>query len=349
MLKKTLGKIFFFKHWPKKYLVLILFAIIGLAWFIQSRTPKPIPIQLTKVQRIDIKSTVSSSGVLNGIDSASLKFKGSGKLAYINVKEGDKVTKGQVIATLDTKDLEIALQQARNTWLSKDATAKQVEDHVKDHASDETFTQREERIAAQTARDNAFDAIKAAQRNFEDATLTSPLTGIVTQVGPVAGQVVSSADIIAQIVDQSEILFDTEVDEADISKISLGLPAEVTVTAYGDKIFKGTVSQINEFTKTTSSGATVVIVRIKLDPSNIKFATGLNGQAAIITAENKNVLAIPLEALQQNNTVFVQNGNNYEAIPVKPGLKSDTGVEILEGLSENQKVVTNPQAVKVKK
>lgn len=337
------------KKIPKRVLIFgVIIVLIGSIFFFTRQT-KTEPIQTAQVKRQTIVSTISASGTLTGKDSVALKFKLGGKLAYISVKEGDSVTKGQTIASLDTKDIAIALQQARNTWLSKDATAKRVEDDVKDHASDENFTQREERIAAQTARDSAFDAIKAALRDFEDATLTAPLSGIVTQVPVISGQNVSVTDTITQIVDLSEINFEAEIDEADLPKISVGQKAQASLNSDPDKIFTGTVTKIDQFTKTTSSGATVVVAKIKLDDQSIKFASGLNGQASIITDQKLDVLTIPLEALKDDNSVYVLDGKSYKSVTVKTGLKSDTDVEILEGLTENQQVVTNPQAVKVKK
>lgn len=318
---------------------LILATIIGFNFFGQK---KQIPLQFAEVKKQDIKATVSSSGTLTGKNTANLKFKSSGKLAYLNVKAGDKVYAGQVIAGLDIQDLSITLQQAQNTLRDKQAIALKAEDDVKDHSSDESFAQKVTRTTAQAARDSAFDGVKAAQRSFQDAVIVSPIEGIVTQAIQVTGQTVTGADLIAQVVDTSGIYFDTDVDEADLSKVSLGLRAEVTLDAYSEKVFRGTVDQILPQTKTTSSGATVVTVRIKLEDYTLSFVNGLTGQASIINTEVKNALTIPQEALRDDNTVIVQTKDGLKSKKVTPGIRSETDVEIKEGLSEGEKVLLNP-------
>lgn len=344
---KFTPNIFKFWRWPKKYLVLLIILIIGSGLYYYSYFNKKIePIQTTTVTRQDIKSTISASGTLNGIQTSDLKFKSSGKLAYISAKEGDVVTKGQSIASLDIKDLNIALQQARNDFLSKDATAKKAEDDVKNHESDETYAQRETRIKAQAARDSAYDAVKAAQRDFEDAVIYSPIAGLVTKTDVEPGQFVSPTDLIAQIVDHSQVYFDAEVDETDIGKISIGQKAEITLNSYENRIFEGVIAEIKPIIKETSSGATIIIVRISLGKPEINFVTGLNGQAQITINESKNVLSIPQEALKDDQTVFVKEGDKISEKKIRTGIKSDTHIEILGGLEQNQEVVINPDVIK---
>src|SRR3990167_4218663 len=332
------------KPTKKKVIILIILAVAVFLGFYFFGKPKATPLQFATVQRQDIKATVSASGTLSGKDSANLRFRSSGRLAYINVKSGDRVTKGQVIAGLDTQDLNIALQQAQNTYRDKQAIAEKAEDEVKDHSKDESFAQKVTRTTAQAARDSAFDNVKAAQRAFQDAVIISPLDGIVTQAIETVGQSVSGTDLIVQIVDNSAVYFDTDIDEADISKLSEGQPAEVILDAYPDKIFKGSVEQILPQTKSTSTGATVITARIKLDESKMEFINGLNGQASVILSEQKNVLTIPQEALREDNTVLIQTPDGVRSQKVVPGIRSDTDVEIKEGLKEEDRVVLNPPA-----
>ncbi len=328
----------------KKLIILTVIIILAVAGFGLFGKKKQTPLQFATVKRQNIKSTVSSSGNLTGKDTVNLKFQSSGKLAYINVKISDEVVSGKVIAGLDVQELNISLQQAQNTLRDKQAIVDKIHDDVKDHDKDESFTQKQNRTTAEVARDNAYDEIKAARRAFQDAVLISPIGGIITQVNFISGQNVSVADLIVQIVDNSSIYFDTDIDEADIGKVSKDQISEITLDAYSDKIFKGVVDQILPQTKTTSSGATVVTVRIKLLDSPTTFVNGLSGQA-IITLESKtNVLTIPLESLREDQTVVVEENNHQLVKKVKKGISSDLDIEILEGLNEGEKVLLNPPA-----
>lgn len=327
----------------KKVLIPGLVILILVGFFIyRTQVNKQAKLQFAQVKKQDIRSIVSSSGSLTGEKQANLKFKSAGKLAYLNVKAGDTVSAADVIAGLDTQQLSIDLQQAQNTLRDKQAAVEKTLDDVKGHDKDETFAQKKDRTTAEVARDNAYDAVRAAQRAFQDAVIISPISGLVTQASPVAGQTVSTSDLIAQVVDTSQIYFDTDVDEADIGQVKLGQGAEVSLDAYPNKTFKGTVNQILPQTKTTSSGATVVTVRIKIINPPTPFVNGLSGQSAIIVSEVKNVLTIPQEALRDDNTVVEQINNQLTVKKVTAGIKSDTDVEIKEGLNENESVVLNP-------
>jgi len=112
----------FLRPTRKKLIILAIIIIIAILGFNYFGKPKQTPLQFATVKRQDIKATVSASGTLNGKNSANLRFKLPGKLTFINVKTGDAVFAGQVIAGLDTQDLAIALQQAQNTLRDKQAT-----------------------------------------------------------------------------------------------------------------------------------------------------------------------------------------------------------------------------------
>lgn len=339
----------FLKFWrlPKKIWVTALLILISAGIYYYYPKQKPEEIKLVEVKTGQVKEIISSSGTLEGTDSADLRFKIGGKLNYLAVKPGEKVKQGSLIASIDTRDLQIDLQQARNTFEIKDAAAKRAEDDVKDHISDENFTQRESRVAAQKARDNAFDEIKAAQRALEDAYIYAPILGIVTRADPNVGQIVSITDIIARIVDESEYVFEAEVDESDLGRIKLGQSAEVILNSYPDQVFNATVSEVRPTTETTDSGATVIIVKLALGKPEINFISGLNGQADIVLNEASNALIIPVEALMDNDEVYIKKGNSYEKIKPELGLRSDTDVEVKSGLSAGDLVVTNPDAVEI--
>lgn len=342
------GKLKFLKKIPKRVLlaVLLVFGIVG--WLFFSRTRQE-PIEFATVTRQDIQTVVSASGILAGKETVNLKFKSSGKLAYLKAKAGDKVKKGQAVAGLDTQDLSITLQQALNTLRDKQATAEKVLDEVKNHDKDETFAQKATRTTAEVARDNAYDSVRAAQRAFQDAVVISPITGIITQQTELSpGQFISPSDLVAQVTDFSEKLFLADVDETDIAKIKVGQKAEITLNTYADKVFTGTVSEILPQTKTASSGATTVTVKIKTDEKEIPAISGLNGQANIVISEAKDVLTLPQEAVVDEKYVLVESSRGPMKKEISLGIKSDADVEVKSGLQEGDRVVINPQQALMK-
>lgn len=332
--------------------IIVIILVLLHGRLLSPQSPPSNQLQSTEVKRQDIKVTVSTSGIFTGRDTASLHFKSAGKLTFINAKIGDQVFLGQVLAGLDTQELAIQLQQANNTLRDKQAALDKVLDdiHIFQYgnggfeavgSANETVTQRQLRTTAEVARDNAFDNIKTTQVAFQDTVLTSPISGIVTKANLFPGQIIGGADTI-EVVDFSQPTFEADIDESDIVKISLGQEAEITLNAYGDKVFEGKITGINPQTRTTSNGATVITVKITLSDQSIKKIAGLNGQVNIILEEGKNVLTIPQEALREDDTVLVETSQGINPVKVTPGLRSDTDVEIKEGLKEGERVINNP-------
>ncbi len=323
--------------------MLLVIIIAGSYFWVSKSNTTSNQYQTAKVAQKDLALQVSASGVLTGKLSVSLKFRSAGKLAYLNVKTGDLVYAGQVIAGLDVQDLNIALQQAQNSFRDKQAAVDKAIDEVKNHSADESFTQKQTRTSAEVARDNAYDSVKAAQRAFTDMVIVSPISGtVVAQSDLVSGQNVSSSDLIATVVDFSDLQFSADVDETDINKINLSQKAEVSLNAYPDQIFTGSVGQILSQTKTSSNGATTINVRINLDSKDIKSINGLNGSVNIIESQVKGVLAIPQGSLGSGDTVLLKSGNRYLPVKVIPGLKTDSDIEVKSGLNAGDEVVTNP-------
>lgn len=332
----------------RRYKIIGLIIIVILGFFIFSGNKKEAVLQFASVKKQDIQQEIAGSGTLTGKNSTNLHFKTSGKVAYINVDVGDEVFKGQAIAGLNTEDLYIDLREAENTLRDKRAIVDKIHDDLKDVGASENYTQRQTRTTAEVAQDNAYEGFLTAQKALRDSVIYSPIPGIVTQTSAVVGQLSSSTDVIVQVVDTSEIYFDTEVDEADIGKTKLDLPARIVLDSYPDTEYQGSVAQIFPQTETTSSGATVIKVRIKLANTPENFVNGLSGEASIILKSVKNALTIPLEALGDGNTVFVQTGKSLSPIKVIAGISSDTDVQIIKGLRENQRVLLNPPAEGVK-
>lgn len=332
------------KKFPKKFLIAITIIILVLGYFIFSRTNDSKRLQFTQVERQSLRQEVTGSGTLTGKNTANLHFTTNGKLGFVNVEVGDTIAKWSTVAGLDRENFEINLRQAENTLRDRRAIVDKIKDDLKDVTS-ESYEQRQTRTTAEVAQDNAYEAVLAARKALKDSYLVSPISGIVTEVSFVEGQPILVSDIIVQVVDTSELYFEAEIDEADIGRVSTGLPAEIAVDAYTDKIFKGSVSKIVPKTSNTASGAKIVVVKIKLEDAVLNFINGLTGQANIIIKEKKNILTIPQEALREDNSVVLKENQRLIPKKVKIGISSDTDIEIKKGLKEGDKILLNPSSL----
>ncbi|MDO8487945.1 MAG: efflux RND transporter periplasmic adaptor subunit [bacterium] len=313
----------------------ILLILLG-GWWWRSSQARRTPVQTYSVVTGDVRSVIIASGEIKADKIATVRFPATGKLGYLNVTEGQLVKKGQSLAGMDATDLSSAETEAYYRYLAADANAKEVEDSVKGHDRDETYVQRNDRVAAQTARDIAYDNWREAQRDVRDALLFSPLAGIVTNISVSAvGATVTVTDGVT-VVDPGGLYFALEVDEADIGQVQLDQAVEMTLDAYPDSPFTGHVGTIAFASSISDSGATVYKVRIKLDLADMaKLRLGMNGDAKITLEEAKGVLTLPLETVVDGR-VKSQDGQIRQ---IETGIEGEDTVEIKSGLSQGDQVV----------
>jgi multidrug efflux pump subunit AcrA (membrane-fusion protein) len=243
------------------------------------------------------------------------------------------------MAFLDLRDLQAAETKAYYSYLAADAYAKKIEDEVKGHDADETFTQKYNRVSAQTARDTAYDAWLTAQRAVRNGKLISPMNGIVSAVTTtVTGDTVSVTDGIT-VVDRTSLYFSGEVDESDVDKITTSKSVKVSLDAFSEVTFGATISEIGFVSGLSSSGATVFPVKIKLLSDEVikRLRLGMNGDADIVLEVKKSVLSLPVEAVADGKVTLP--GKEAKQVNVKTGLEGDMLVEITDGLDEGDEVV----------
>lgn len=295
-----------------------------------------------------ITQTISASGKVDAREKADLTFQGGGRVVWVGVKKGDKVYKWQGIASLDTVVLNAAYQQALNTYRSLEAAAQKAEDDVKGHATDETFSQKATRMTAQVARDNAYDAVKAAEQALKFAVIVAPFAGVVTEANPAfAGLNVLPGVAVYSVVNPKTFYFSCEVGEIDVAKIKVGQKVNLKLDAYPEQELEGVVKEIGLSSVVTSTGGTAYKVEISLpETEGVELRLGLNGDAEIVTDIAKDVLYVLSDAVVEEageNYVWqVEKGNRVKKVKIDLGISSIEQSEIKSGLNEGDIVVVAP-------
>lgn len=336
------------KYW---YVFLVLAIIIGVVVWI--KRPKSVVYTTTAVSIQPIQATLSVSGTLQAEKSAALTFQTGGDLAWVGVKEGDLVKKGQAIASLDQRSLEKGLKKELNDYMkirwdyenTRDAYFISTQDSLDKYS----LTTPARRIVEKAGFDlgNSVLDVEIQSIAKEYATLTTPFSGLVTDVAmPNSGVNVFSTTAIATVVDPETMYFKADVDELDIKQIAEGQRVELEFDAYPEEIVHTTIVQIGFAPITLSGGGTGYEIKIALpeDNSNFKYKLGMNGKALIEIASKSDALVVPSEA------VFGKNGDSFVKVltgktalerKVKTGIETDTQIEILDGLGEGETVVTS--------
>lgn len=213
---------------------------------------------------------VFESGTISYITSSV-----SGEVAELDIHEGDNVSVGQKVAQLTSESLQKQLRQSNIS--------------LKD---------------AQIALKDLYD-------NLDKYTIEAPITGTVISKTTKAGDKLDNGNqskVMAVIADMSKIKFEMSVDELDIAKLEVGQEAIITADALEDKIFTGYVDYISVIGSTSDGVTTYPVTIVINEPEGL--VPGMNVDATITVKEAKDVLTVPVSAVNRGNIVYVKDNKS---------------------------------------
>jgi membrane fusion protein, macrolide-specific efflux system len=315
--------------------IIVLAAATGLTlWLTGSSTPTGLVVttQVVKVTTGTIKQTVATSGTIEPASQASLNFAVSGTVDAVNVKAGQTVTTGQVLATVGTTALQADLDSAQAQLTSAEA-------HLSsDQSSGASTAQIDSDQAAVTS---AESSLTSAQTDLSDASLTSTISGTVASVSLTVGQQVtasggsgssspsgsagsssptgstgasspssaassaassSSASSTAQIqvIGTNSYIVTTTVDDTEIGQVAVGDQATLTPTGSTTPAY-GTVASIGLIATESSNVATFpVVIDVTGTPSGLY--AGSTADVSIIVKQLNNVVEVPTAAINYSSS-----------------------------------------------
>ena len=347
------------KKWAKIILVLVvvIIAIVtGYKYFAQKQEEAKKPVVNTaQVQYMSMKSIVSATGTIKPVESVEVSSKITARVKQVLVKENDTVTQGQTVALLDGKDYETQKEQAEFTLQN----AKTIYDRT-NYLYNIGAKSKEDLDNAQYNYDTAQSKLEEAESNLSETVIVSPMDGVVigepVTDGTMAVQGNSNPTVIMRIADLSRKQIFAKVDETDIGSVRVGQKATFTVDAYNGKTFTATVSKLsqtdmdnswnisNSSSSSSSSSAAVIYYSVTLDVDDPEglLMPSMTARVEIETANKDSALAVPLSALKtdKNGTyvIVIKDDGTTENRYVETGIYGDEFVEIINGLSENEKV-----------
>lgn len=347
-MKKIFISLNLFRQKLGKWFWVIAVIVILIGWRVIASSNKSIKVETANVSKGNLILSVSTSGDVKADQYSQLTFPSGGKIASVKVKSGDTVKKGQMIAALDLVILNAAYQQALNNRRSTQAAVDNVHDQLKDLSSTESFAQKATRTASEVANDNAWDAVRAAQNNLNDAIIYAPFAGIMDTVSPTSpGINVMPGAANYTIVNPDTVYFDAEVTETDLPNIAVGQTVKIKLDAYPNSDFNGKVESIGMVAFISSTGGNAYHVRVSF-PGNEsqKIKVGMGGDAEIIYDTVTDTLKVPAFAVVNGpiNYVWVIENGHAKKVNVEIGASSIEETEIKSGLTEGQTVISQPPA-----
>jgi HlyD family secretion protein len=206
-----------------------------------------------------------------------------------------------------------------------------------------TWTSAPQSIEAQMAAIKAAEAsVESAQAKIQNAQIVAPISGTITQFDAKAGQLASLGISLVSIISDSGYEVDAGVSETDIGKISINDTATMTIDAFQNETFEGSVFYIAP-SETNVQGVISYQVKISFNKVDSRLKSGLTANIDIQTRHKDNVLTLPQYAILQNDEgTFVETleNNIIKQNPVTLGISDQKGnVEIISGVTEGEQVL----------
>jgi HlyD family secretion protein len=278
----------------------------------------PIVYQAVPVEHRDIVVSARASGTIQPDTVVEVKSKASGEILELKVETGQVVKRGALMARVDPRnprnlaaqaqaDLEVAEARLTNAtsqkrradelFKSQSITEQEHETALLDYAN-----ARAEVVRARVAVDDA-------RNQLDDTNVLAPITGTIIEKLVERGQVISSptrdvggGTVLMKMADLGLVQVRTLVDETDIGKIQVGQRATVTVDAFPNRPFEGSVLKIEPQAQ-TEQNVTMFPVQVRIDNRGGLLRPGMNSEVEVHVGQREDVLAVPNSALRTQRDV----------------------------------------------
>lgn len=312
--------------------------------------PPPIPVEVARVIERTVEKEIQAVGSVEANLHTTVSAEVQGAVARFDLREGDRVEKGQVIAQLRRTDLEIAIKEAKANLREKEALFTRAEhDHRRFKAlfdegaisAAELDRAEASADAARAQKESAEEAYRKIADQLRRTTVVAPFSGYIVEKHVELGQWVEEGGKVADLVDIDTVYVVIPVNERDIGKVRRGDAANVTVDTYPDRTFQGQVTYIVPQADLSSRNFPVKILIDNAREHLLK--AGMFARVSIRYGEPRRAVFIPKDALVirgKEQMVFVLDTTRVQARRVETGQALGELVEIVKGdLKPGQKVV----------
>ncbi len=353
----------------------VVIAAIGVIIWHTTR-PVPVEIVIRPVETGQVEKIVANTraGTVEACRRAKLSPSIGGQIARLPVKEGDSVTAGQLLLELWNDDLvaQTALAEsevtsaesrAKSACLQAEVAQREADRQIKlrrsgsasEEQADKTITRAQslqaECKATRAAVETSRARVGVAKANLDRTRLTAPFNGIIAQINGELSEFVTPSPIgiptppAVDIVDVSCFYVTAPIDEVDAAVIDTGLPASISLDAFGDRHFSGRVRRIAPFVLDREKQARTVDVEVEFTrPEDFKhLLAGYSADVEIVLDARKNTLRIPTHAILDGKRVFVYlpDRSVIRERSIQTGLSNWEYTEVVSGLKPGEQVVVN--------
>ncbi|OGT87823.1 MAG: efflux transporter periplasmic adaptor subunit [Gammaproteobacteria bacterium RIFOXYA12_FULL_61_12] len=357
-----------------KWLLWVLAAVAAVAWLRWELQPAPLTVKVALVERGLVERTVANTraGAVKACRRAKLSPSVGGQIARLEVKEGERVSEGDLLLELWNLDLVAEMGLAESQASASEASAKaaclRAEEaqreadrksrlHKSGAVSEETIDQAQTQAQTSSADCDAARAqakvsearIGVTRANLERTRLHAPFTGVIAKInGELEEYVTPSPPGIAtlpvvDLVDDACFYVAAPIDEVDAMGIKAGMAARISLDAFGDRRFDAEVRRIACYVLDVEKQArTVEVEAVFVNGDDaLELLAGYSADLEIVLEKREGVLRMPTEAVQEGNKVLVFDRAEgvLKERKIEAGLSNWKYTQVAAGLTEGEEVV----------
>jgi len=311
-------------------------------------TPTAIPLPVIakkptyQVQRGELVSELVFTGRIAPVEKQELAFAADGRVARINVRRGDAVTKDQLLAELELGQDEYALRRAQANLkiaqLRLDLARLQNPPTSEVNRLNIAIQEQEVELAQ-----IALDEINVT---YDGLRITSPMDGTVLSVSLLEGAIAEANKPIIVVANLDDLVASAIVDAEDLDRLVIGMKVTVSLTGQDIPVGGASIRALpypygNADADAESTDGSVQVA-LDQSPSQLGYEVGDMVSMSIILEQKDDALWLPLQAVREfegRYFVIIQDGEVERRVDVKVGIVDDDRIEIIEGLTEGQVVV----------
>ncbi|MCK4872693.1 MAG: efflux RND transporter periplasmic adaptor subunit [Phycisphaerales bacterium] len=289
---------------------------------------KGTPVKLHEVRQGTLIEAISAPGIVEPKTEVSISARFSARIEELPFEEGDMVEPGDIVVTLDARDLQAMLDQRKAQLRSDEARIKGLRARLvttradwrraKDllETGDRTPVDVELAEASYLEIESQLEAsieglaiaragITQAEDELSYSTLKSPIHGTITRINAEVGETVIAGTmnnvgtVILVIADFSEMVVKARIDESDIAPIEHGQTAKVYINAYPDDVFDGVVQHIALFRSIDNTGGAYFETELLIETNGRRLYSGLTANVDIQVEQHEQILIVPSQSVQE--------------------------------------------------
>ncbi len=312
----------------------------------------PIPVKIGKALPLEGHEEVAVSGTITSPASPSnVSFLVSGKVVQVGPREGDHVVKGQLLATIDHTDYQLALTTAeKQTEMAKIAFERAEDEHrrmkmlfdAKSLAPNDYEKFKSAYESAKQQHEQAVASERISRKRLNDAELRSPIDGFISRRSIEPGQTASAGQTVFEIVNLDTVEVSVGVPETDVHLVRAGQQAVITLPALPGDSFKGVVRLVNV---SADPATRTFMTRISIPNAKHTLRIGMVAEARIRGDKVVKMLTVPVDAIVRDAQgativyVYYPDQKRVYAKRVEIGAPCERNLEVRSGLTGTEPIV----------